>query len=62
MLREADKPELTNVGDYYYKLGLLAMVERWQDEASEAALSNNPRRAGYIEHMVVQVPRISGVA
>jgi hypothetical protein len=27
----------------------LALADKWQDEASEAAVEGNPQRAGYIE-------------
>lgn len=37
------------------------LVERqadWEDEASKAALAGNPRRAGYLEYMSQQLPRL----
>jgi hypothetical protein len=30
----------------------------WEDEASQAALAGNPRRAGYLEYMSGQLPRL----
>ncbi len=31
---------------------LQQLREKWDDEASEAAMEGNPYRAGYIEHML----------
>jgi hypothetical protein len=55
-----------------YRTGIAELAERWQDEASEAAvaiesansaglMSGNPQRAGYIEHMVVRLQFQPGV-
>lgn len=40
---------------FLYRRDLTAIRDRWQDEASTAALNGNPNRARYLEDMARRV-------